>query len=627
MKHITTIYKRTAIIGLLLLLIAPMKSNATEMDTSKVELKKSVMIPMRDGIRLSTDLYWPKGSEKDLPVILIRTPYNKNSFRNPKNDRSAIAYMFASNGFVVAIQDCRGKHESEGIYSPPAGQEAEDGYDAVDWLSKQEWGNGNVGTFGCSYLGEVQAAQAPLMHPNLKCMVPQNGPMIGAANGQYRYWSGWKGGAFDLAAGIEWYLRAGVKYSLKPPQGLSECEVQAIREFYTPEATNLPKVDLEKLNWHLPLKDVMKKVGSAPNDWEKMVTTDYSDSWWHDVMGYYDGTEKINTPALHMTTWFDISVSESIYEFNYFRENSVTKNSANNQFIIVAPATHCGFTDMTENSIIGELKVGDARKEWNDIYLKWFGYWLKGEDNGITDMPKVQYYAMGDNKWKSSDVWPLKNTTYKEYYLRSNGHANSRNGDGGISTISPGNEPFDSFVYDPGNPVPTVGGPRGTSYTTPSGSIDQTPVEIRNDVLVYTGEVLEEDLQVTGQLMAVFYVSSNAKDTDFTVKLVDVQPDGKAYNIQSSILRARYREGFTKKVWMEKDKVYKLEIDLNATSYMFKKGHRLRVQVSSSNFPLYDRNLNTGGNNYDETEWVVAKNIIHHSKRYPSHIVLPVIER
>jgi len=622
------ILSKQVFLVLCLVLIAGQASivSAVETDASKVELKKSIMVPMRDGVRLSTDLYFPKGvEEKNLPTILIRTPYNKISYRNPSSERRNMAYMFASNGFVVAVQDSRGKFESEGIYSPPAGQEAEDGYDAVDWISRQDWSNGKVGTIGCSYPGEVQAAQAPLMHPNLKCMVPQNGPMIGAANGQYRYWSGWKGGVFDLAAGISWYFGAASKYSFKPPPGLSDCEVREIREFFTPQPTNMPEVDFEKLNWFLPLKDVMKEAGAPPNDWEKMVTTDFNDPWWHDVMGYYDGTEKINVPALHMTTWYDISVSESIYEFNYFRENSVSRNSANNQFLIVAPTTHCGFSRTSEHTIVGELDVGDARKDWNGIYVKWFGYWLKGEKNGITDMPKVQYYIMGKNEWRTSDVWPLEETKYVKYYLHSKGHANSRYGDGWLSNEEPGNEPPDSYVYDPGNPVPSVGGPRGTSYSTPSGAIDQAKVEVRNDVLVYTSPPLKEGLNITGQLTAVFYVSSSAKDTDFTVKLVDVHPDGKAYNIQGSILRARYREGFTKKVWMEEGEVYRLEIDLNAASNYFKPGHKIRVQVSSSNFPLYERNLNTGGNNWDETEWVIANNSIFHTGEYASHLILPVI--
>jgi putative CocE/NonD family hydrolase len=604
-------------------LVWPSQFNKKLEPKLKVQLEKSVMVPMRDGVRLSTDLYFPKGSRKDLPVILIRTPYNKNEFRDQKQRPQA--YKFTSHGFVVAIQDSRGKFESEGIYSPPAGQEAEDGYDAVDWCAKQAWSNGNVGTFGCSYPAEVQAAQAPLRHPNLKCMIPQCGPMIGAANGRYRYWSGFKGGVLDHAASISWYFRSASKYSFKPPAGLSDDEVRKIRHFFNPGPTNFPDVDFEKLDWYLPLVDIMKKAGAPPNDWEKLITTDFGDPWWHDVMGYYDGTEKIDVPALHMSCWYDPSVDETIYEFNYFRENSVSKISANNQFLIVSPTTHCGFERASEHTIVGERDVGDARLDYWDIYIRWFEYWLKGVENGITNMPKVHYYTMGRNKWRTADVWPIPEIAYTNYYLHSDGHANSRNGDGQLSMEMPGNEPADSFIYDPENPVPTVGGQRGTSYGTPAGAIDQAPVELRNDVLVYTTPKLEEDIEVTGPIAVVLYVSSSAKDTDFTSKLVDVYPDGKAYNIQQGIFRARYREGFTQKVWMEKGGVYKVQINLDATSNVFKKGHRIRVQVSSSDFPLFERNLNTGGNNYDETEWVVAKNTIHHSKEYPSHIVLPII--
>ncbi len=590
----------------------------------EVRLEESRMVPMRDGVRLSTDLYFPEISDGKLPTVLIRTPYNKNSFR--EREKRGQAYMFASHGFVVAVQDSRGKHESEGIYSPPAGHEAEDGFDAVQWISKQPWSNGKVGTIGCSYPGEVQAAQAPLRAPNLTCMIPQNGPMIGAANGRYRYWTGFKGGVLDFAATLPWYFESGSKYSLKPPPGLSDSEVREIRKFYEPNVSKAPEVDWEKINWTLPIIDIMDRAGAPPNDFRKLITTDFDDPWWHDVMGYYDGTEKIDVPALHMSTWYDPSVEETIFEFNYFRKNSVSEISANNQFVIIAPTTHCGFERAKEHTIVGDRDVGDARKDWNGIYLKWFDYWLKGIENGITNMPKVQYYTMGSNEWHSADVWPLPETQYTKYYLHSDGNANSRYGNGGLSTKMPKNEPSDTFIYDPRNPVPSVGGQRGTSYGTKAGAVDQDKVEIRNDVLVYTTPALEEGIELTGPITAVLYVSSSAKDTDFTAKLVDVYPDGTAYNIQQGILRARYREGFTKKVWMEKGGVYRIQIDVDATSNYFKKGHKIRVQVSSSDFPLFERNLNTGGNNYDETEWVVAKNTIHHSKKYPSHFIFPIIQ-
>ena len=271
--------------------------------------------------------------------------------------------------------------------------------------------------------------------------------------------------------------------------------------------------------------------------------------------------------------------------------------------------------------MVGDLDMGDVRKDWNGIYLKWYDRWLKGEDNGITDMPKVQYYLMGKNEWRTSDVWPLKGTQYKKYYLHSNGRANTRFGDGALSPNAPtDDQPTDSFVYDPGNPVMSHGGQRQNS-----GPREQSKIEIRNDVLVYTTPALEDGIEVTGPISLVLYLSSSAKDTDITAKLVDVYPDGKAYNIQDGILRVRYREGFTKKVLMEKGEVYKIQVELSITSQYFEKGHKIRLQVSSSNFPNFERNLNTGGNNYDETEWVVAENTIHHSEKYPSHLILPVI--
>ena len=588
----------------------------------KVIIQKSRMIPMRDNIRLSTDLYVPKNKEGKLPVILIRTPYNKNVFRN--KEKKHIAHFFSSQGYIVAVQDCRGKFESEGIYSPPAGNEANDGYDTVDWLTKQDWSNGKVGTFGCSYPGETQMVQAPLMHPGLAAMIPQAaGGVIGAANGRYNYWAGFKGGVLDHAASISWYFRAAHKYSYKPPPGLTDTEILNIREFFNPAVTKLPDIDLEQLNWYLPLIDVMNEAGAPPNDWVDLITKDFGDSWWHDVMGFYNGNEKFNTPAIHMSSWYDFSVEETLFASNYFRENAVSKSATENQFVIIAPTGHCDFDGADENTQVGELYIGDARFDYLGTYLKWFDYWLKAQENSVTDMPKVQYYTMGKNQWQSADAWPLPETKFAKYYLHSNGSANSRYGNGRLSLKLPKNELPDTYIYDPGNPVPTLGGSR----SEPPGAFDQATVEIRNDVLVYSTPILKKGIEITGPITLIIYVSSSAKDTDFTAKLVDVYPDGKAYNIQDTIFRSRYRDGFTKKVWMKEDEVYKIQLNLNAASNYFASGHIIRLQVSSSNFPMYERNLNTGGNNYDETEWIVAENTIHHSKEYPSHIILPIIEK
>jgi putative CocE/NonD family hydrolase len=281
----------------------------------------------------------------------------------------------------------------------------------------------------------------------------------------------------------------------------------------------------------------------------------------------------------------------------------------------------------TEHTMVGKRDLGDARLDFYGIYLRWFDHWLKGINNDVTKMPKVQIYVMGKNQWRGENEWPLARTQFTKYYLHSAGKANSRFGDGTLSTQPANNEPPDHFVYDPATPVPTAGGlPCCTEqYEAGEGSFDQSEVETRNDVLEYTTPVLEKGVEVTGPLQVVLYVSSSARDTDFTAKLVDIYPDGTAYNVQDGIQRVRYREGYEKKVWMSPGEVYEVKIDLQATSNYFGPGHRIRLEVSSSNFPRFDRNLNTGGNNYDETKWVVANNTVHHSGVHASYILLPVI--
>ena len=276
----------------------------------------------------------------------------------------------------------------------------------------------------------------------------------------------------------------------------------------------------------------------------------------------------------------------------------------------------------------GARDVGDWQLDFNDMYLRWYQHWLDGADNGITDMPRVQYYLMGLNEWRSADSWPVEGTVYRNFYLNGNGRANSRFGDGTLSYAPPSESAADSFVYDPATPVPTRGGNVCcTGMETGAGGYDQSTVEMRNDVLVYTSAPLDEGIEVSGFLEVVLYVSSDAKDTDFTAKLVDVYPDGRAFNLQEGAIRMRYREGMRRKVWMEEGEVYEVHLDLHATSNFFGKGRRVRLEVSSSNFPRWSRNLNTGGNNYDESEGIPAHNTVHHSPEYPSHVILPVVER
>ncbi|MEL6924345.1 MAG: CocE/NonD family hydrolase, partial [Bacteroidota bacterium] len=306
------------------------------------------------------------------------------------------------------------------------------------------------------------------------------------------------------------------------------------------------------------------------------------------------------------------------------------KEVADNQYLVIAPTLHCGYTRATENTVVGERSVGDARLNYEEQIYAWFDLWLKGGSNDFkSTTPRVQYYTMGSNEWQSAEQWPPKAAEMVPYYLSSEGKANSLYGDGKLSTTPPANNtPPDGFTYDPMNPVPSYGGNVCcTGNAVKGGAYDQQHMETRNDILVYTSEPLEEGVEVSGFIETTLYVGSDAKDTDFTIKLIDVYPDGKAYNLDETIQRARYREGYDKEVMMEKGKVYQLDMTPMATSNYFEKGHRIRIEISSSNFPRFARNLNTGGNNFDESKGVVARNQIFHGKDHPSVIKLPMIKK
>ena len=568
----------------------------------QVRIDKDVMLRMRDGIRLASDLYMPVGAGAKLPAVLIRTPYNKAPFRNANSD----AHGLAGLGYVVAVQDLRGKYLSEGDYSEFSG-DATDGYDTVDWLSRQAWSNGNVGTYGCSYLGDVQILQAPQRHPHLKAMIPQAaGASVGSAGDRYYYFGSRKAGTWELASGLGWYANAGSRVRGQPAHEIPD---SALRRFWKT----------------LPLLGMVQRAGGPPTDWDDLVSHELGDPWW-DRFGPLRNDHRFNVPALHIDSWYDYGVAEVLLEFSLFRTNADSALARDNQFAVISPGNHCQSESLTENTVIGERKLGNARFDYYPLYLKWFDHWLKGEDNGVTARPKLMLYIMGRNEWRAEQEWPPARTRFTRYFLRSDGHANTRSGTGTLSTVAPAAEPYDGYTYDPADPVPSRGGPVCcTGDAEAEGSYDQSNVEMRPDVLVYSTPVLKDGVEVTGPLKAVLSVSSSARDTDFTAKLVDVYPDGKAYNVQEGILRSRYREGFSKKVWMEPDKVYELTMDLEATANYFGPGHRIRVEISSSNFPRFDRNLNTGGNNYNETKWVTARNRIHHSAAHPSYLLLPVV--
>ena len=367
----------------------------------------------------------------------------------------------------------------------------------------------------------------------------------------------------------------------------------------------------------MPVATGGQMIQRTPNDpaW-------YKGGLWHDDM-------QINVPGLWYMSWYDVSVGPNLEMFNHVRKTA-RKEAADQQWAIIAPVAHCAYGRASENTVVGERSMGDARLDYQEIMYGFFDRFLKGQQGGrLATLPKVTYFTMGSNKWQSADTWPPAGARPMTLYLSSNGRANTANGDGVLSTIAPTLDRPDSFTYDPMNPVPSYGGNvccTGNAIT--AGSFDQRKNETREDVLVYTSEAFKEGTEVTGPITPTLYVSSDVKDTDITVKVLDVYPDGRAYNLDESIQRLRYRNGYTgAPVWLEKGKVYKVTLQPLNTSNYFAQGHRIRIEVSSSNFPRFDRNLNTGGNNYDESKPVIARNTIHHSRQHPSAIRLTVVKK
>jgi putative CocE/NonD family hydrolase len=337
---------------------------------------------------------------------------------------------------------------------------------------------------------------------------------------------------------------------------------------------------------------------------------------------------RVNLPGLWVMSWYDVSVGPNLATYNHVR-STARPQVASQQYAVIAPTLHCQQARATENTIVGERSVGDARLDYTALTYGWFDHFLKGERNGLLDtLPKVRYYTMGANKWQTSDVWPPRGAQTQTLYLSSEGHANTLNGDGRLVAGAPADDRPDAFTYDPMNPVPSHGGNVCcTGNAVRGGALDQREIEARPDVLVYSTDPLSEGVEVSGPVEVTLYVSSDAKDTDFTVKLLDVLPDGRAYNLDETIQRVRYREGYDKQVWMKPGTTYKVGLGPLNTSNYFDVRHRIRIEVSSSNFPRFERNLNTGGRNYDEATGVVARNTVHHSRAFPSQVKLTVVRR
>lgn len=542
--------------------------------------EKDVPILMRDGIQLTANIARPE-AEGQYPVILMRTPYGKPGKDNGDMKR------YTEAGYVMVVQDCRGTGSSEGIWDPFA-YDVQDGLDTQAWIGAQPWCNGRIGTAGGSYVGWTQWASAPDAAPALQCAVPVV-PFAEVFPDLAYY-----GGAFQLALLMGWGAAVGGA-DLKPDA-------------------------LQAAFRHLPLQtygDQFEKPIPYLNEWIKHPT--YDDYWKRrGIDGQYDD---VHIPILNIGGWYDIFSKPVIDQVDRVREESGDRLVRRNQFVIVGPWAHG-----VGGQKVGELDFGpEAKRDIGELQFQWFEYWLKDRETGVEDWPAYHLFIMGENRWRGEQEWPLARTQYTPMYLRGGGKANSSKGDGTLSPEQPAEEPADVFTYDAENPVPTAGG--NNLVGAKAGPYDQSEVELRDDVLVYTGDTLTEDLEVTGPVKMTLYAASTAPDTDFTAKLVDVHPDGRAFNLCDGILRARFRKGPDGAEPLTPGAVEKYEIDLWVTSNLFKAGHRVRVEISSSNFPRFDRNPNSGLPFGTDTELHPATQTIYHTVQYPSHILLPVIPR
>ena len=488
---------------------------------NEVDVERNALVAMRDGVKLATDVYRPKGVTGPLPTVLMRLPYNKSTYRGATTP----ADFFASHGYAVVVQDVRGKFASEGEFHVYQG-DMTDWTDTFDWIGRQPWSTGKIGTFGCSYLGEGQiiAAQQRNTH-HVAAIAQAAGGNIGRVGRRREFWGSVEGGAFSISINFGWMPQfASIDKGARP----------------------LPKVDLASFFRTLPLIDMTDRAGSPSWDWRNFLERAPDDPWWDD-RGYLTDRDSVSVAALHVSSWFDLA-GEALIEAEIFRKNGVNDRARTGQYAIISPTTHCSSERASSETRVGDLMVGDARLRYFDTYLAWFDRWLRGNVHALDSLPRVQYYVIGRNEWRRSDRWPVQGMRETSFYLRGDGNANTSKGTGRLSLDKPTRERADTFTYDPANPVPSRGGSiccTGNPKDVP-GSFDNADIELRPDVLVYTGDVLREGLELTGPMRAIVHLSSRAPDTDVTVKLLDVFPDGRVMNMPEGITRVRYRDGFDK---------------------------------------------------------------------------------
>jgi uncharacterized protein len=565
-------------------------------------LEKHILVPMRDGVLLATDVYRLDGAPP-APVLLARTPYNKE---NAVAGEAFNILRAVQAGYVVVIQDVRGRFASEGEFNPQF-QERQDGVDTISWAAAQPWSSGIVGTFGGSYLGCTQWLAAREQPEALRAMAPMVTPS-------------------DMSEGEAYQGGVNVFHSLRWAVSISRDEIprRVARGWVPPEGG--ANLDVNTVLAHLPLNDLPLLNDLVPF-WCDWLARPTADAYWHPISPSAS-YEQVNVPALNISGWYDIFLWGTFQNYQGMRKRGGTPHARQNRRLVIGPWSHSNLSGNFPEREFGAAASLDAL-DLTGLQLRWFDHWLKDVDNGVEQEPPVTLFVMGIDRWCTEADWPLPDTQYRPYYLHSAGSANTLHGDGTLSLESPSDEPPDVYLSNPLRPVPTVGGqvilPGGNAI----GPRDQHTVEQRDDVLVYSTPVLDRPVEVIGPIELRLFVASSARDTDFTGKLVDVYPDGRAMILTEGILRARYHTSMTEPELLEPDVIAEVRLDLWATANVFLPGHRIRLEVASSNFPRFGRNSNTGGEIASEaaSDYQPAINRIFHDAEHPSRLILPIIER
>jgi putative CocE/NonD family hydrolase len=565
-----------------------------------VVTQNGVSMKTRDGVKLYADIYRPSADGK-FPVILMRTPYDKSV-----GWAAAPAYQVAAHGYVVVVQDVRGRYTSEGEWYPFR-HESEDGYDAVEWAAALPSSNGKVGMIGGSYVGATQMLAAVAHPPHLAGICPA----VTASN----YHDGWtyQGGALEQWFDQNWTTQLATNTLWR----LIKKDTNALVG-----APTLPLTHYPAFNYAALPAGAGSTAELAPYYLDWLAHPEYDAYWkqWSIEEHFAD----IQVPALHIGGWYDIFLTGTLRNYMGIKARGGTEAARRGQRLLIQIGGHAGF-----GRRIGDIEFGDEAVKFpsTEVVLAWYDYLFKGVENEFADAGRpVHVFVMGENRYHTESDWPPPEGRLTRYFLHSSGAANALGGDGGLSVTPPKKENPDKFTYDPANPVPTIGGSLccdGEHYEP--GPRDQRAAENRNDVLVYSTKPLAVDMEVTGPVTLELWTKSSTVDTDFTAKLVDVSPTGFATNLTDGILRMRYRESQEKPEMMNPDQIYRISVDLWATSNVFRKGHIVRLEVSSSNFPRFDRNLNTGGEQATSRDFVPATNTILHDAEHPSALLLPVI--